>query len=57
MEYISEIISFIAGLGAGWTLNLVISRKSKKTYRKTTTRQDSNTAGGDIAGGDINKKG
>lgn len=50
MQYISEIMSFLVGLGAGWTLRVAISSRTSKT-----TQRD-NFVGGDMAGGDINKK-
>lgn len=50
MEHLSEILSFIGGLLAGWTLKIIVD----KSRNSTTIR--SNVAGGDIAGRDINKK-
>lgn len=51
MEYLSQILSFLVGLGAGWTLKFVVDRSSRNTVA-----QIGNKAGGDIAGRDINKK-
>jgi hypothetical protein len=56
MEYLTHIATFIAGLGAGWTLKVVISNKTSNFSRKTVTRQADNDVGGDMAGGDIYKK-
>jgi hypothetical protein len=41
--------AFAAGFGAGFSVHVVISRKSVVTQR-------GNRAGGDIAGGNINKR-
>lgn len=56
MEYLTHIATFITGLGAGWTLKVVISNKHIQNSKKISTQQKSNTVGGDMAGGDINKK-
>jgi len=56
MEYLTHIATFIAGLGAGWTLKVVISNKHIQNSKKIKTRQENNNVGGDMAGGDINKK-
>ncbi|HFH3649199.1 hypothetical protein WCD99_00580 [Pseudomonas paraeruginosa] len=56
MEYLTHIFTFIAGLGAGWTLKVIISNKTLNLSRKTVTRQENNNVGGDMAGGDIHKK-
>lgn len=50
MEHLSEILSFIGGLFAGWTLKIIVDRS-----KNSTTIRD-NIAGGDVAGRDINKK-
>ena len=50
MQYLNEIVSFIAGLGAGWTLKVFFDKS------KNTTTISGNKSGGDIAGRDINKK-
>jgi hypothetical protein len=49
MEYIGEIASFLVGLVSGVGIKVVWDA------RKTTTIQQSNRAGGDIAGRDIHK--
>lgn len=56
MEYLTHIATFIAGLGAGWTLKVVISNKRIQNSKKINTQQNYNNVGGDMAGGDINKK-
>lgn len=55
MEYLTHILTFLAGLGAGWTLKIAISNRSADNSRRTKTVQKQNNSGGDIAGGDINK--
>lgn len=50
MEHLPEILSFLGGLLAGWTLKVIVDRS------KNSTTIRGNTAGGDIAGRDINKK-
>ena len=54
MEILTHIGAFLAGLGAGWTLKLVVS--SKRNSRNTIVSQRSNRAGGDIVAGDVNKR-
>lgn len=54
MEYLTHIITFITGLGAGWSLKIIVSRRSFK--RSAFTSQKNNYVGGDMAGGDIHKK-
>jgi hypothetical protein len=51
VEYLSAVLSFLAGILSGWTLKVVVDRS--KRYSNT---QIGNRAGGDIAGRDINKK-
>ena len=51
MEHLSEILSFLGGLLAGWTLKIVIDRSSKNKVDQT-----GNKVGGDMAGRDIKKK-
>ncbi|WP_310451664.1 hypothetical protein [Sulfuritalea sp.] len=51
MDHISEILSFIGGLVAGWSLKIVVDRSSKGNVTQT-----GNAVGGDMAGRDINKK-
>ena len=49
MEYLPQILSFIGGLFAGWTLKVVMDKS------KNSTNISGNVAGGDIAGRDIKK--
>jgi hypothetical protein len=55
MEYLTHVLTFLAGLGAGWTLKVVISNRTTKNSVKRNVVQKNNTAGGDIVGGDMNK--
>jgi hypothetical protein len=50
MEYLSQILSFLGGLFAGWTLKVIIDKS------KNSANLSGNIAGGDIAGRDIKKK-
>ncbi len=50
MEHLSEILSFVGGLFAGWTLKVIVDKSTN-----STTIQG-NIANGDIAGRDLNKK-
>jgi hypothetical protein len=52
MEWLTHIISFLVGLGAGWTLKVIISNRSSHSSRTTVTSQKHNSAGGDIVAGD-----
>jgi hypothetical protein len=50
MEYLTEILSFLGGFLAGWTLKIIVDKSNNSTTIK------GNVAGGDIAGRDVNKK-
>jgi hypothetical protein len=50
MEYLSQILSFLAGLAAGFSLKIVIDRS-----QKNKAIQKNNSVGGDMAGHDIHK--
>ncbi len=50
MEHLPEILSFLGGLVAGWTLKIMVD----KSNNSTTIR--GNIAGGDIAGRDVKKE-
>jgi hypothetical protein len=50
MEHLTEVLSFLGGLVAGWTLKIIVDKSNN-----STTIQG-NKAGGDIAGRDVNKK-
>lgn len=49
MEYLSEVLAFIAGLTCGWVIKVTIDKSRKMT------RINRNIVGGDVAGRDINK--
>lgn len=49
MEHLSEILSFLGGLVAGWSLKIIVDKS------KNATTIQGNVAGGDIAGRDVNK--
>lgn len=55
MEWLTHIGTFLLGLGAGWTLKVVISNRSSRSSRVTLTSQKNNRVGGDMAGGDMHK--
>lgn len=50
MEYLPQILSFLGGIFAGWTLKVIVDKS------KNSTIVSGNIAGGDIAGRDIKKK-
>lgn len=56
MEYLTHIVSFLTGLGAGWSLKIFVSSRTSVTSTKTTTTQKNNDVGGDMAGRDIHKQ-
>ncbi len=49
MEDVYTVLAFIVGIISGWSLKLIYDRSSNKVTQKN------NTAGGDIAGRDVNK--
>ena len=49
MEYLSQILSFLVGLAAGWTIRIYVSNRSGNS------NQSGNKVGGDMAGRDIRK--
>lgn len=55
MEILTHIGAFLVGLGAGWTLKIVVSMRVNKSSRTTVVSQKSNNAGGDIVAGDVRK--
>jgi hypothetical protein len=55
MDYLGYIFTFILGLGAGWTLKIVISNHFSKHSKTSFISQKANHAGGDIVAGDKNK--
>ena len=50
---VDHLITFAAGLTAGWSVRVAISRRNQVRSNKVT--QTGNFAGGDIVGGDMNK--
>lgn len=50
MDFLPELFSFLAGLATGFVLKVSIDTRRNRTI------QTRNVAGGDIAGGDINKR-
>ncbi|HBP30936.1 MAG TPA: hypothetical protein DD666_16150 [Advenella kashmirensis] len=56
MDWLTHILSFFAGLGAGWTLKIVISNRSSRSERTNIVSQKGNVVGGDIVAGDVHKK-
>lgn len=57
MDWWTHIVSFLAGLGAGWTLKIVISNRSSQSKRSNIVSQKGNHVHGDMVAGDMNKKG
>lgn len=51
----THIGTFIAGLGAGWTVRIVYSKRSIDLSRHTKVKQTGNFVGGDMVGGDQHK--
>lgn len=56
MEWWTHIVSFLAGIGAGWTLKIVVSSSSLKSKRTKIISQKGNTVHGDMVAGDMSKK-
>ncbi|MNV87044.1 hypothetical protein D3C71_1811340 [compost metagenome] len=52
MDWWTHVVAFVAGLGAGWTLKVIISSRSSRTSRTTFVSQRDNEAKGDIVAGD-----
>jgi hypothetical protein len=52
---ISHIVTFLVGLGAGWTVRIVVSNRSTKSSRTMKVNQRGNLVGGDMVGGDMHK--
>ena len=48
MQYLPQILSFLAGLLGGWAIKVMIDKSKNSTAIK------SNKVGGDLAGRDIN---
>jgi len=56
MEYLSEIVSFVAGLIGGSLLTLKFTRKNTAAHGSTITDQSNARADGDIVGGNKTTK-
>ena len=52
MDWLSHIVTFLAGLGTGWTLKVVFSSRTDNSRRTSIVSQKGNHAGGDIVAGD-----
>lgn len=55
MEYLTQIITFLAGLGAGWTAKIVVSKIQVNNSQSRRAVQKNNTVHGDMSAGDMNK--
>jgi hypothetical protein len=55
MDIITHILTFVAGMGAGWTLKVVITNRSSKSSRSSIVSQKGNRVKGDMVAGDMNK--
>lgn len=55
MDWWTHVVTFLLGLGAGWTLKIFISNRSTRISRTSKVSQKNNSAGGDIVGGDSHK--
>lgn len=56
MDWWTHIASFLVGLGAGWTLKIVVSNRSSQSKRTRIVSQKGNYVHGDMVAGDVNKK-
>lgn len=56
MEWLTHVLAFLAGLGAGWTLKVVITTRQSIARRTSVTSQKNNSAGGDVVAGDKNSR-
>lgn len=56
MDWGTHIVSFLAGLGAGWALKFVIFDRSSQSKRTSFVSQKGNYIQGDMVAGDANKK-
>jgi hypothetical protein len=52
MDWLELILGFVAGLGTGWSLKVMVTNRSKRSARFTNVTQRNNVAGGDVVGGD-----
>jgi len=49
MEYLPQVLSFLGGLLAGWTIKVIVDKS------KNSTTISKNKVGGDVAGRDMRK--
>lgn len=54
---LSEMVSFVLGLGAGWSLKVVVDRRAHDQSSNTVVQKHNRADGGGIAGRDINSDG
>lgn len=54
MEYLKEILIFIAGLGTGLSLKFVVRFFASSNSGRSSVSQSNNRVGGSMAGRDIN---
>jgi hypothetical protein len=55
MDWLTHIVTFLIGLGAGWTLKVGISNRSSEKSQTQIVSQKGNHVGGDMAAGDMHK--
>jgi len=55
MEIVKYIVTFLAGMGAGWTLKVVITNRVSRTARTSVVSQKNNEVKGDMVAGDMYK--
>jgi len=55
MDWWTHAAAFLAGLGAGWTLKVMISNRSSRSSRSSLVSQKDIRAGGDVVAGDVHK--
>ncbi|WP_349781134.1 hypothetical protein [Xanthomonas arboricola] len=56
MDWLTAVLSFLTGLLTGWTLKVVVNKRSTLNKRVTKVTQSGNAAGGDIVAGDVNRR-
>lgn len=54
-SFATHIGTFIAGLGAGWTVRIMYSKRTIDLSRTTKVKQSGNFVGGDMVAGDMHK--
>lgn len=55
MELLTHLITFLFGLGAGFTLKIAISKKTSRKTQVSLVSQKEIQAGGDVIGGNKNQ--